>query len=409
MKLKRILCLCLALVMLFSIACAKEESKATETAEKEQSSQGEAGKLSQADEKFLKQFADDYFDGEYDDKRFFAYDDLSQYFSLASYEGIHYPDDALLTESVTDQEVEDYITQIFLASVVSDDQYTELTEGVIQRYDMLTLDYKGIIDGKEVEKATATGQTLLIGSNSFIKGFEEALIGKKVGEEIVLNLKFSPYYQADEVKGKDVTFHVTVHKIQRPTLPEFTVDVINEAFSTSLKDMDKARAWIKEMLNSQAENNAFSYLATFLQDDILSRSRVKMYPQKELDHFISHYKGYYEQYLEEGQTLETFCQESLGLTYDEFIKDAQEYAKQEVGVKLMLYAIADKEEISCTKEQLISLIRGLYVSENDGYYGSLESMVTDYVNIYGADYFENQVIATAVMEVVSSTAVKEAA
>lgn len=408
MKSKRILSLFLAFLMTFcSVACAKEE-KEKETAQEEVTSESVPGTFTEKDEKFLKEFADDYFDGKYDDKRYFAYDDLSKYFSLASYEGIHYPDDALLAETVTDQEVEDYITQIFLASVVSDDQYETLTEGVIQRYDMLTLDYKGVVDGKEVENATAKDQSLLIGSNSFIKGFEDGLLGKKVGEEIVLNLKFSPYYQAQEVKGKDVTFYVTVHQIQRPRLPEFTVDVINQAFSTSLKDMEEARVWIKEMLNTQAKNNAFSYLATFLQDDILSRSTVKEYPQKELDHFISHYKSYYEQYLEEGQTIETFCQESLGMSYDEFLKAAEDYAKQEVGVKLMLYAIAEKEGITCEKEQIVSLIRGLYTSENDGFYGSLESMVKDYINIYGADYFENQVIATAVMEVVSDTAVKEA-
>lgn len=401
---KRILSILLVLGMLFCIVACGEKGEKTETGE-----EIKTGETSQKDEEFLAQFLKDYYDGTYDDKKNFAYEDLSRYFEVASYKGITYPDDDMISDVVTDQNVEDYIAQIFLASEVSDDEYTTLTEGVIARYDMLTLDYRGVIDGKEVENATAKNQSLLIGSSSFIKGFEDGLIGKKVGEEIVLNLRFSPYYQSDEVKGKDITFYVTVHQILRPKMPEYTVDVINKTYSTKFQNMDQARAWLKEMLEDQAKNSAYSYLATFLQDDILSRSTVKEYPQKEMDHFITHYKNYYMQYVEDDQTLEDFCRDSLGISYDKFLKDAEDYAKQEVGVKLMLYAIAEKENISCKKEQLSALIKGLYASDNDGYYGSLESMVKDYINIYGADYFENQVLANAVMEVVTASAVKEGA
>lgn len=403
-KTKRFLSALLAVGMLLTLVSCGETEKQTETGEETKTSQ-----TTKKDEEFLTEFLNDYDKGTYDDKKFFAYEDLSQYFELASYKGISYPDDAMISSEVTDQNVEDYIAQIFLASEVSDDEYTTLKEGVIQRYDMLTLDYKGVIDGKEVENATAKEQSLLIGSGSFIKGFEEGLIGKKVGEEIVLNLRFSPYYQSDEVKGKDITFYVTVHKIQRPKMPEYTVDVINKTYSTKLKDMDEARDWLKEMLKAQAENSAYSYLAAYLQDDILSRSTVKEYPAKELAHFVTHYKNYYMQYLEDDQTLEDFCKESLKISYAEFLEAAEDYAKQEVGVKLMLYAIAEKENISCKKEQMSALIKGLYQSENAGYYGSMESMVKDYMNIYGADYFENQVLANAVMEVVTASAVKEGA
>ena len=149
---KRVLCIFLALFLLFGAVSCGEKEKKTETAE-----ETKTGESEKKDEEFLNQFLSDYKAGKYDDKKYFNYEDLSLYFDLASYKGISYPEDPMISEEITDQNVEDYIAQIFLASEVSDDDYTTLTEGVIQRYDMLTLDYKGVIDGKEAKNATAEG------------------------------------------------------------------------------------------------------------------------------------------------------------------------------------------------------------------------------------------------------------
>ncbi len=407
MSLKKTAALLLAFVMLFSlVSCAKEE--------KEQNTQEETAEtttqaLTEKDEAFLKAYASDYREGKYNEKKKFQYEDLSVYFEIAPYKGISYPDDPVLSSEITDEYVEDYLTQIFLAAEVSDDEYTLVTDGEIQKFDMITLDYKGLIDGKEQEGATAENQSLLIGSGTFIPGFEEGLIGKKIGEEVVLNLKFSPYYAEKEVAGKDVVFYVKVKELQRPAIPEFDVKVINENYSTEFKTVDEARKWLKSALKGEKENNAYAYLSSYLQDALLEKCTVKSYPEKEMEIYRNHYTEYYGQYKEEGTSWETFCQEQLGITYDEFKIQTEEYAKESVASNLLIRSIAKEEKISYTDEQLIALIRGIYEEQGEGYYNSVEEMVTDYMEIYGADYFEHQLITAHVLEIIYENAVKEEA
>lgn len=409
---KRIFLIALAFTMVLSApSCGKEENETQETKTEETQTVTELSteEAAKADEEFLDQFLADYRNGKYEDKKYFLYEDFSAYVELAPYTNLTYPDDPLLDETVTDEEVEAFVTQIFLTSEVSDDEYTELTEGVVQKYDVVTLDYRGVIDGEEEENATAQDQSLLIGSGTYISGFEEGLIGKNIGEEVVLNLAFSPYYNAEDVAGKPVVFYVTVKKVERPAIPEFTVDVINKVYETEFASMDEARAWIKEALTLQAESEAYSCLASYLQKHVVKASTVKEYPEREMEHYRNHYIAYYSQYLSDGQTLEAFCAESLGITYEEFLLNAEEYAKEEIKIKLVIGSIARNENITCSDEQLRSCITGLYASDDSGVYGSLKSMVVDYTDIYGADYFENQVISAAVMEFVNASAVKEAA
>ncbi len=406
MNLKKVLSILLVFVMLFSLYSCGEEKKEKNTEEetKETSAQG----FTKEDEAFLKAYASDYRQGKYDGNKKFQYEDLSVYFELAPYKGVTYPDDPVLDAEVTDEYLEDYLTQIFLAAEVSDDEYTLFTEGEIQKFDMVTLNYRGLIDGKEVEDATAENQSLLIGSGSFITGFEEGLIGKKIGEEVVLNLKFSPYYAEKEVAGKDVVFYVTVKELQRPAIPEFDVKVINENYKTDFKTVDEARKWLKSALEEEKENNAYAYLSTYFQDTLMEKSTVKSLPEKEMELYRKHYAEYYSQYKEEEISWEDFCAEQLGITYDEFKKETEEYAKESVEANLLIRSIAKEEKITYTDEQMISLIRGIYKEQGEGYYSSVEEMVTDYMEIYGADYFEHQLITAQVLELIHEHAVKEA-
>lgn len=405
MKLKKALALFLSLLMLVSlISCGEEKKEAEKSEETEENITTEA--LSEKDKAYLKAYAAEYRGGKFDEQKKFQYEDLSVYFDVAPYKGLNYPDDPVLQSEVTDEYVEDYLTQIFLAAEVSDDEYTLITEGEIQKFDMVTLDYKGVIDGKAVDDATAENQSLLIGSGKLIPGFEEGLIGKRIGEEVVLNLKFSPYYAKKDVAGKDVDFYVTVKELQRPAIPEFDVKVINENYGTAFKTVDEARDWLKRALSEEKKNSAYAYLSTYFQDTLLEQSTVKSYPEKEMENYRNHYADYYSQYKGE-EDWETFCQEQLNITYNEFKEQAEEYAKESVAANLLIRSIAKEEKITYTDEQLIALIEGIYKEQGAGYYDSVEKMVTEYMGIYGADYFEHQLITAHVLELIHENAVKE--
>ncbi len=392
----KVFSLVLAMLMLLSaLSCEsqKEETKTNETTTVELSEKEKTA----ANKKAVLDFIKEYREGKYADKTTFSYEDFSVYFDLCEYKGLRFPKDALIEESVSDERVSDYLTTLLIAAKVSDNQYTTFTEGAVQKFDMVTIDYKGIIDGVEEKNATAADQELLIGSGSYIAGFEEGLIGKEIGKEVRLDLSFSPYYAGKDVAGKAVTFYVTVKKVQRPAIPELTVEVINEIYSTSFKTVEEAKADLKKDLEAEQKSRAYSYITTYLQNQVVANSRVIEYPEKEMQHYRDHFANYYAQYMGEETSWEKFCEEELGMSYDEFKQESEKYAKESVEVSLMIKLIAQKEKISCTDEQLEAYILGIY--ENQGAsYGNAKSLIVDYIDIYGADYFENQVLSASVAE-----------
>ena len=172
--------------------------------------------------------------------------------------------------------------------------------------------------------------------------------------------------------------------------------------------MEEAREYFRGYMKENAESNAYSALCSYLQSALLQKSTVKSYPEKELEIYKKHYSDYYAQYMEEGEKWEDFCQEQMGITYDEFKALAEEYAKESVATNLLVRSIAKLENISFTDEQMSALVLGIYEDEAE-YYQSLEEMVSDYTAIYGADYFEYQLISAQVLEFLQKNAVKEAA
>lgn len=397
----RLLSLLLVSAMLLApVSCdTAAETEETATAATEETA------VKKSDEEQLADFIRAYRAGEYKDKMYFQYEDMTEYFTLASYDSIRYPEDELIAETVTDQAVEDYLTTMILNTKVTDEEYTEVTSGPLQKWDVVTIDYKGYMDGEEIDDATAEGEELLLGSGAYIPGFETGLIGQNFDKEIRLDLHFSPYYSAKDKAGKDITFYVTVKKVQRPAIPEITVEVVNELYSTSFKTMDEVKAELKEDMDAAQQSRAHSNISSYLQNDILQRSTVKSYPEKEVNHFTTHFVNYYAQYVEDGSTLADFCEKELGLSYEEFTEKAREYAEEEVAGTLMVLSVCREENITCSDEQLEAMIRGLYENQN-GFYGDMRSFLYDYTDIYGADYFELQVKSAAVAEKIRETAVK---
>lgn len=397
-----------SLLLIFSllltlISCGGGEN-ATVTGENKTQETSENKK---SDEEQMAEFISAYRAGEYDDKKYFAYEDLTEYITLASYEGMEYPEDDQLAETVTDEAVMDYLIRMVLNTKVTDDEYTEVTSGALQKWDVVTIDYKGIMNGEEIADATASGEELLLGSGTYIPGFESGMIGKDFDQEIRLDLHFSPYYSAKDMADRDITFFVTVKKVQRPKIPEITVELINEMYSTSFQDMDAVKKDLKEDMDAAQASRAQASVSSYLESELLRRSTVKKYPDKEVDHYIDHFIEYYAQYVEDGSTLEKFCEEELGMTYDEFLEDARAYAQETVGGTLMILAVCQKENITCSDEQMKAMIQGLFDNQN-GYYANMESFLVDYVDIYGADYFELQVKSAAALEKIKETAVKVA-
>jgi len=401
---KRIVAFLLCVCMLLPLASCDREELATTTASSE-TKEMTPEELAAANEAALKEFIRKYRGGEYRDQELFLYEDFSRYYQLPDYKGMKYPFDSTVDTAVTDAEIEQYMILMLLTNVVPDSDYTTLTDGIVQKYDVVIIDYKGVIDGEEHSNATDTDAELLIGSNQFIPGFETGLAGVSVGSEVTLNLKFSPYYADANVAGKDAVFTVTVKKIQRPKIPEFTVETFEKLSQRDFADLDAVRKQIRENLVEKKKNVAYSALAQYLQKELLAQGTLLSYPEKEVKFYYSQFVDYYTAQRPAGMSMEDYCQSYLGMSYQEFEKVATAFAEETVADALALLAIAKKEKLTCTDEQLESFIVQDYQSVS-AYYATLQEYLDDYAKLYGVNYFENQVIAAAVLEFVVDHATK---
>ena len=129
-------------------------------------------------------------------------------------------------------------------------EQVEVTEDrAVQKEDTVNIDYTGYMDGEEFEGGSATGDDLLIGSGSFISGFEDGLIGHKKGEEVTLDLTFPEDYQNEEMQGKAVQFKVKINKISQA--PELTDEWV--AANTDYKTVEEYKAAQKELMQKSAD------------------------------------------------------------------------------------------------------------------------------------------------------------
>lgn len=167
---------------------------------------------------------------------------------LGEYKGLKIAKDEV---KVTDEDVEKQLESM------ADHQakMVEAPEGAaVQDGDFTTLDFKGFVDGEAFEGGEGKDYPLQIGSHSFIPGFEEQLIGAKVGEEKDVNVKFPEEYHAKELAGKDATFKCTIRSIKHKELP-----AIDDAFAkaaSKFETLDELKADIRKNLTENAERKA---------------------------------------------------------------------------------------------------------------------------------------------------------
>ena len=167
--------------------------------------------------------------------------ELGDYKNLKAVKYIH---------SVTDEEIDARIQQdVDKATTMAD-----VTDRTVQSGDTVNLDYAGTVDGVAFDGGTAEGQTLEIGSGTFIPGFEDQMIGMQIGEEKDLQVKFPERYQAEELQGKDAVFHVKVNGIQEKVKP-----ALDDDFAADVSDFTTFadyKADIEKKLREQAAKNA---------------------------------------------------------------------------------------------------------------------------------------------------------
>lgn len=176
--------------------------------------------------------------------------DVAQYVSFSSdYTGLAIS--VAAREVVTDEDVNAFALQVYSGSATA--EAGGITDRAVEIGDNINLDYAGYEDGVAFEGGTATNQTLVIGSGSFIEGFEEGLVGVMPGETVDLNLSFPENYYNADMAGKAVVFTVTVNFIYPAAFEDMTDETVAVITGGEQTTVDAFVAYCKEYLEYEAE------------------------------------------------------------------------------------------------------------------------------------------------------------
>ena len=271
--------------------------------------------------------------------------------------------------TVTDEEVAEELDKVKEQNarlVVADDKAVE--DG-----DQTTIDFEGFVDGVAFEGGKGEDYPLTIGSHSFIDTFEEQLIGKKVGEEVEVNVTFPENYQAKELAGKPAMFKVTIKEIKVKEYPELDDDFAQDV--SEFDTLDEYKEDIKKNLTEKKEKEAEAEKESKVIEAIVNDAEMDI-PEKMVE-------AQAEQMLEEfaqniamqGISFEQYLQ-FTGATVDQMKEQVKPQAQARVESSLVLEAVVKAENIEATEEEVeeeIKEMAGRYNMEAD----KLKGLLTD--------------------------------
>ncbi|MGK0575938.1 trigger factor [Macrococcus capreoli] len=216
-------------------------------------------------------------------------------------------------------------------------------DGEVVEGDVVNLDFDGYVNEEAFEGGKAEGYDLEIGSGQFIPGFEEQLVGTKVGEEKDVNVKFPEEYHAEELAGKDAVFKVKINEIKSKEVPELDDEMAKE-LDESVDSVDAYKAKYKADLEEQKKLQAENDTKESLVMQAVENAKVDI-PEAMINTELDRMMQEFEQRIaQQGLNLELYFQFS-GQTEEQLKESMKADAEQRVKTNLTLAAIANAENI----------------------------------------------------------------
>ncbi len=252
--------------------------------------------------------------------------------------------------SVSDDYV-NYVVQYQLSSSATTEEITDRDD--VEDGDIVNIDYVGKKDGEEFDGGSATGYDLTIGSGSFIDGFEDGLIGHKVGETVDLDLTFPEDYSNSDLAGQSVVFTVTINKIQQKVTPELTNDWVVSQDISGVSNVEEYNDYVYDQLMQQAQSSYDSDVQSKVAQYMVENSTYTQDPpQKMIDRLVESAKTYYTNYATQyGMELDDFLTTFLGADEDDPEQVLTDNATDSAKELLVMKAIADKEGLNPSRTE----------------------------------------------------------
>ncbi|WP_338470430.1 trigger factor [Niallia sp. XMNu-256] len=248
--------------------------------------------------------------------------------------------------TVTDEDVDNEIKTLQERQaelVVKEDGKAELGDTVV-------IDFEGFVDGEAFEGGKAENYSLELGSNSFIPGFEEQLVGVGSGESKDVEVTFPEEYHAAELAGKPAVFKVTVHEIKGKELPE-----LDDEFAKDVDDEVETLDALKEKIKNRLEHDKKHEEEHHIQDSVVEQATANAevdVPEVMIENEVNRMLQEFEQRIQmQGLNLELYFQFS-GQSEEDLRGQMKEEAQQRVRGSLTLEAIAKAENIEASEEEI---------------------------------------------------------
>lgn len=286
--------------------------------------------------------------------------DLSKYVKVGNYKGLEYTSQKA---SVTDEEVDVEIQRRLQKAAKTENSKT----GKVENGDTINISFVGKIDGKEFEGGSSESTDITVGTTQMIDGFVEGMIGKNVGESVTLNLKFPDDYGKTDLQGKAVEFKVTINSKKKISVPKLNASFVKK--NSKYKTVKEYKEGVKKELLNQKQKSIDSTVKQELWSRIINKSKAKKYPEKELNEAMSQANKLEESYKVQAQNYgmewETYLKTVMRTDKKGFEKLKQEYAKNIVFNRMVMYSIARSENISLSNREYKKEI--LKILEDNGY------------------------------------------
>ena len=249
---------------------------------------------------------------------------------------------------VTDEEVEHELGHL-------KEQFVEVKEKdeneKIKSGDVAVIDFEGFLNGTQFKGGKGENYSLTIGSNTFIPGFEDALIGLKKGDKKDVNVTFPENYHSDDLKGKPVVFKVEVKEVKERVFPEFNKEFFEDLNVGGVEDLDGLKNYIRENKKAEKEQNLNDEHLFKCLDKVVENSKFEIPEEMTEDEVNRLVKEFSEKLSYQGLKLEDYLKYTNS-NLEEFKKTLVPEANKRVGYRLIMDAVVDAEKLEVSDKEL---------------------------------------------------------
>ena len=265
--------------------------------------------------------------------------------TLGDYKGLEVPKSE--TE-VTDEEVEAELKK----EQEKNSRTISVEDRAAQLNDIVTIDFEGSVDGVPFDGGQATEYPLTLGSNTFIPGFEEQLVGAKVGDDVDVKVTFPEEYQAKELAGKEAIFKCAVKKIEAKELPE-----LDDDFAKDVSEFDTLAEYkehVKTNLEDKKANEAKRAKEDAAVDKAIENAQMDIPEAMLMTQCRQMLDDFSRRMQSQGLSMDQYFQ-FTGMTADKMMEDMKPQALKRIQTRLVLEKVAEVENIQPTEEEVNEL------------------------------------------------------